>query len=127
MTNLAFSIALVAVFCAAEATEHGSGSSAGAPERCRVSRTTLHPVPGRPSFNFGNARIAVDLPKGARFVAIRDGSPRGGSAFIQKDGWIRSKRGWFAARGSPRITGRIVAGTGRRLRGEAGPLSTTSN
>jgi|tagenome__1003787_1003787.scaffolds.fasta_scaffold20797330_1 hypothetical protein len=127
MTKLAFSIALVAVFCAAEATEHGSGSSAGAAERCRVSRTTLHPVPGRPSFNFGNARIAVDLPKGARFVAIRDGSPRGGSAFIQKDGWIRTKLGWFAARGAPRITGRRADGAGPRLRADVGPLSYTSN
>jgi hypothetical protein len=84
-------------------------------------------VPGRASFNFGNVRIAVDLPKGARFVAIPDGSPRGGSAFIQKDGWIRTKLGWFASRGTPRITGHRVDGTGRRLRADVRPLSFTSN
>jgi hypothetical protein len=89
---------------------------------CRVSSTS-HPVPGRPSFNFGNARIAVDLPDGARFVAVPDGSPRGGWAFIQKDGWIRAKIGWFTRRGTPRVIGRRVDGTGRRLRADVGALA----
>ena len=93
---------------------------------CRVSKTFSHPVPGRPSFNFGNAQIAVGLPEGARFVAIPDGSPRGGQAFIQKDGWIRTKLGWFSARGTPRVTGRRVDGTGRALRADVGPLSSSS-
>jgi hypothetical protein len=128
MTKLALSVALAGAFCVSEATAQFSGSHVFAADRCRVSSTSSHPVPGRPSFNFGNARIAVDLPKGARFVAILDGSPRGGSAFIQKDGWIRTKLGWFASpRGAPRITGRRVDGMGRRLRADVGPLSFTSN
>src|SRR3954449_3659790 len=127
MTKLALSVALAEVLCVSEATAQVSGSHASAADRCRVSSTSSRPVPGRPSFNFGNARIAVDLPKGARFVAIRDGSPRGGSAFIQKDGWIRTKLGWFAARGAPRITGRRADGAGPRLRADVGPLSFTSN
>jgi hypothetical protein len=127
MTKLALSVALAGALCVSEATAQVSGSHASAADRCRVSSTSSHPVPGRPSFNFGNARIAVDLPKAARFVAIPDGSPRGGSAFIQKDGWIRTKLGWFASRGTPRITGHRVDGTGARLRADVGPLSFTSN
>jgi hypothetical protein len=63
---------------------------------CRVSNTSMDPVRGRPSFNFGSARLAVDLPDGARFAAIPAGSPGGANAFIQKNGWIRTKTGWFA-------------------------------
>jgi hypothetical protein len=90
---------------------------------CRVSRTSSHPVPRRSSFNFGSTRIAVDLPPGARFLAVPDGNP--GGAFIQKDGWIRTKLGWYTARGVPHVTGRRVDGTGRRLRADVGPLSGT--
>jgi len=79
-------------------------------------------VPGRPSFNFGNARIAVDLPNGARFVAVPDGKP--GWAFIQRNGWIRTKLGWFTARGTPHVSGRRVDRTGRPLRADIGPLSS---
>ena len=89
--------------------------------QCRVSSTTSLPVPGRSGFNFGNARIAVSLPKGARFLAVPEGSP--GSAFIQKNGWIRAKMGWFSARGRPAVSGRRFDGTGRRLRADVGPLS----
>jgi hypothetical protein len=95
---------------------------AHAAEACRVSNTSSHPVPGRPSFNFGNAHLAVGLPAGARFVAVPDNSP--GWAWVQKDGWVRTKLGWFAARGTPSITGRRVNGTGRRLRADVGPLSS---
>jgi hypothetical protein len=98
-----------------------------AADLCRVSTTSSHPVPGRPSFNFGSALLAVGLPKDATFRAIPDGSPGGGSAFIQKNGWIRTKVGWFAARGAPRVTGLRVDRTGRRLRADLGPLSFTSN
>ena len=93
---------------------------------CRVSNTSVHPVPGRPSFNFGSARLAVALPEGARFAAIPAGSPGGANAFIQKNGWIRTKTGWFAARGTPKVTGRRVNGSGRRLRADVGPLSSTA-
>src|SRR5579862_8162756 len=89
---------------------------APAADPCRVSKTSSHPVPGRPSFNFGNARIAVALPAGARFVAVPDGRP--GWAFIQRNGWIRTKVGWFAARGTPSVSGRRVDRTGRRLRAD---------
>ena len=107
----------------------GSGGAArpavhNAAGPCRVSSTSSHPVPGRPSFNFGNARLAVDLHAGGRVVAVPDGKP--GSAWIQKDGWIRTKIGWFAARGTPRVTGRRADGTGRRLRADVGPLSYAS-
>jgi len=130
MAKLAFGVGVVltgAVFASAAATQQIAARDATAAERCRVSNTSSHPVPGRPSFNFGNARIAVDFPKGARFVAVPDGSPRGGSAFIQRDGWIRTKLGWFTTRGTPRVTGRRVDGTGRRLRADVGPLSYSSS
>src|SRR4051812_26785782 len=88
---------------------------------CHVSKTSSHPVPGRSSFNFGDRRIAVDLPEHATFVAVPDGKP--GWAFIQRNGWIRAKIGWFSARGGPAVTGRKVDGTGHRLRADVGPLS----
>lgn len=100
----------------------GHGAAAAGP--CRVSDTSSHPVPGRPSFNFGNARIAVDLPPHGRFVAVPEGARGGATAIIQKDGWIRTKLGWFTARGTPRVTGRRVDGTGRGLRADVGPLSS---
>lgn len=80
-------------------------------------------MPGRSGFNAGNSRVAVGLPPHATFVAIPDGSPRGGFAFIQKNGWIRTKVGWYTRSGGPRVTGRLVDGTGRRLRADVGPRS----
>ncbi len=91
---------------------------------CRVSKTSSHPVPGRRSFDFGNAHIAVGLPKGARFVAVPDG--RAGIAFIQKNSWIRTKVGWFTAHGTPSVTGRRVDRRSGRLRADVGPLSYSS-
>ena len=123
--KLIFSVVVAGAVYASSAT--GQVADATGAGRCPVSKTTSRPVPGRSSFNFGNARIAVALPVGARFVAIPDGSPRGGQAFIQKDGWIRTKLGWFTVRGGPRIGGRRVDGTGRPLRANVGPLSYTSN
>jgi len=105
------------------AAEQIAARDAAAARLCRTSNTSSHPVPGRPSFNFGNSRIAVALPQGARFAAVPDGIP--GGAFIQKDGWIRTKLGWFTAHGTPIVTGRRVDGTGRRLRADVGPLSST--
>ena len=61
------------------------------------------------------------MPKGARIPAVAEGKP--GVASIQKDGWIRTKVGWFSARGTPAVTGRRADGTGRRLRADVGPLS----
>lgn len=92
---------------------------------CPVSSTSSHPVSGRPSFNAGSARIAVALPKGARFLAVPDGRP--GWASIQRDGWIRTKLGWFTARGAPRIVGRRVDRADLRLRAHVGPLSSASD
>ena len=89
---------------------------------CRVSNTFSHPVPGRPSFNFGSARIAVAFPQDARFLAVPDGSP--GWAFIQKNGWIRAKLGWFTTQGRPTITGGRVGGTARPLRADVGALTS---
>jgi hypothetical protein len=91
---------------------------------CRVSTLSPHVVPGRSSFNFGNPRIAVALPPRTTFIAVPDGMP--GGAFIQKDGWIRTKVGWFAAHGAPRVTGRRLDGKGGHVRADVGPLSFVS-
>lgn len=94
------------------------------PVACHVSSTSAHPVPGRFSFNFGNARIAVALPPRATFVAVPEGRP--GWASVQRNGWIRAKVGWFAARGAPRVTGRRVDRTARPLRADVGPQSSAA-
>jgi hypothetical protein len=94
--------------------------------RCRVSSPTGRPVEGRPSFNFGNARIAVALPKRATFAAIPDGSPGGANAFVQRDGWIRTKLGWWRASGKLRLSGRRLDASARPLRADVGPVSATS-
>lgn len=125
MTRLAFGIALVTTVLACLATE-AVGSRASTAQTCRVSKTSSHVVPGRSSFNFGNARIATHLPEGATFVAVPEGRPGGGMAFIQKDGWIRTKLGWFTPRVTPRVTGRRTDGTGRALRVDMGVRSYAS-
>ena len=61
---------------------------------------------------------------GARFLAVPEG--KAGDAFIQKNGWVRAKLGWFSASGAPTVTGSRVGGTGRRLRAEVGPLSNAA-
>lgn len=126
MTKLVLCLVVAAAVSVPEATQQIADERASAGERCPVSRTSSHPVPRRPSFNVGNPRIAVHVPEGARFVAIPDGSPRGGSAFVQRDGWIRTKLGWFTARGTPRVAGRRIDGSGRRLRADVGPLGYAS-
>ena len=108
----------------AEAWKSSRRHDASAVESCPTSRTSARPVPGRSSFNFGNARIAVSLPKGAKFVAVPDGNP--GWASIQKDGWIRTKVGWFSSHGRPSVNGRRVDGSSGRLRADVGPLSYSS-
>lgn len=100
--------------------QRGQSRGSHAALRC-VDNTSAHPVPGRTAFNFGNARIAVDLPKGATFIAVPDG--RSGQAFIQKDGWIRTKVGWFTPHDTPRVTGRRTNRTGRHLRADVGARS----
>ncbi len=120
MARLAFSIVLVGTLLVALATG-AVGSRATDTQTCRVSKTSSHPVPGRSSFDFGNPRIAVDLPEAATFIAVPDG--RSGRAFIQKDGWIRTKVGWFTVRAAPHVTGRRTDGTGRRLRVDMGSRS----
>jgi hypothetical protein len=105
-----------------------SATSAPAVEqafRCRVSTTTTRPVPGRPSFNFGNRRVAVALPPRATFAAIPDGTPGGANAFIQKDGSIRTKLGWWAARGALRVSGQRLDRPARPLRADVGAMSST--
>jgi len=101
-----------------------SGDSSRA-TTCRVSTLSSHAVPGRSSFNLGNSRLAVALPPHATFTAVPDGRP--GGAFVQKDGWIRTKLGWFAAQGAPRVSGRRLDGRGGRLRADVGPLSFVSS
>ena len=101
--------------------------SAATAAACRVSRVAARPVPGRPSFNLGNAHVAVSLPRDATFRAIPDGSPRGGHAFVQRDGWIRTKLGWWSDRGQPRVTGRRLDGVAPPLRADVGPLSWASS
>jgi hypothetical protein len=89
--------------------------------RCVLSSTTGRPLPAQPSFNVGSSRIAVSLPAGAVFVAVPEGEA--GQAFVQKDGWIRTKLGWWAGRGAPRVTGIRLDGRARPLRADVGPLS----
>jgi hypothetical protein len=122
MTKFAFVVALVGALLVAQVAEQIAIHDARAARLCRVSKTSSHPVPGRSAFNFGSKRIAVDLPDHATFIAVPDGRP--GGAFIQRNGWIRTKLGWFTARGNPLVTGRRVDATGRRLRADVGPLST---
>ena len=93
--------------------------------RCAVSSPTQHPVRSRPSFNFGNSRIAVALPRRSTFVAVPEG--QAGGAFIQDDGWIRTKVGWWRKRGELRVTGRRLDAPARRLRADVGPPSWTSS
>ena len=122
--RLAIALAVVGAALAIGAGPPTVGASFRA-ATCPVSRLSSHPVPGRSSFNAGNARLAVALPPRATFVAVPDGRP--GGAFIQADGWIRTKLGWFAAYGAPRVSGRRLDGTGRRLRADVGPLSFVSS
>lgn len=126
MPKVAFALLMGALFATASPQQIAAGHATAA-KRCPVSNTSSHPIQGRSSFNFGNARIAVALPGGARFVAVPDGSPRGAWAFVQRDGWIRTKLGWFTSRGIPRVTGRRVDGTGRGLRADVGSRSYTSS
>jgi hypothetical protein len=121
MTRIAI---LAAVAASAVAVASAAvGADAGNRFRCTVSRTTGHPVPGRPSFNVGNARIAVDLPSGATFVAVPETEP--GGAFVQQDGWIRAKVGWWRARGTLRVGGRRLDAHAPPLRADVGPPSST--
>jgi hypothetical protein len=121
VTKLSFGVVLAGVLLLSQVAEHITVRDATAAGICRVSKTSSHPVPDRSSFNFGNKRIAVDLPEHATFVAVPDGKP--GWASIQRNGWIRAKVAWFSARGTPAVTGRRVDGTSRRLRADVGPLS----
>jgi hypothetical protein len=113
---------------AAAALVAGAGGAqarpAGAAFQCRVSGTG-RPVPARPSFNVGNARIAVDLPPRATFVAVPENEA--GGARVQKDGWIRTKVGWWTARGTPQVRGRRLDRAARPLRAVVGPLSYASS
>ena len=90
-----------------------------APVRCPVSATA--PIPGRTAFNVGTTRLAVALPKDATFVAVRDGRP--GWAWVQQDGWIRTKLGWLSPGRVPKVEGRRLDGRSRPLRVDMGVSS----
>jgi hypothetical protein len=127
VTKFVFGVVLAGVLLLSAGVEQiAIGDATATGGVCRVSNTSGHPVRGRSSFNFGNKRIAVNLPQHAKFVAVPDG--RGGAwAFIQRNSWIRTKLGWFTARGTPSITGRRVDSTGRRLRADVGQLASDSD
>ena len=91
---------------------------------CHVSATSGRPVAGRPSFNYGNAKIAVALPPQATFVAVPEGEA--GWASVQSNGWIRTKVGWWRARGTVRVSGRRLDAAAPPLRADVGPLSSAS-
>ena len=101
--------------------DRGGGATAF---RCAVSSLTERPVPGRPAFNFGNRGIAVSLPPRATFVAVPEGTP--GHAWVQRDGWIRTKIGWWRAHGTLRLVGRRIDRPARPLRAEIGSVSWDS-
>ncbi|HEU0336488.1 MAG TPA: hypothetical protein VFR43_08030 [Gaiellaceae bacterium] len=109
---------LLAAALGGTVTGAASGSGGTAASRCPVSKPTARP---RPHFNLGTSRIAVALPPHATFVAVPEGQP--GGAFRQANGWIRTKVGWWAASGAPRVTGRRIDGPARPLRADVGPLS----
>ena len=111
-------LAALAVTCGTAAVSSALPEPSRAAFRCQVSSPTAHP---HPYFDFGNTRIAVGLPPRATFVAVPDGKP--GWAFVQRDGWIRTKIGWWTADGPPRVSGRRLDRPGRPLRDDMGPLS----
>ena len=87
---------------------------------CGVTRATTRtrpPKPVPPSFDYGNARIAVALnPPNGRLVAGR--LPGGGyRAEIKSDGSIEAKYGWWRAGARPKLTI-----SGRRTDAAAPPL-----
>jgi len=89
---------------------------------CHLSATSGRPVAGRPSFNYGNAKIAVALPPRATYAAVPDDEP--GSAWVQSNGWIRAKVGWWHARGTVRVSGKRLDAPAPPLRADVGPLSS---
>ena len=97
-------------------------AAVAAPFRCDVSSPTGRPVVGRPSFNYGNPRIAVALPPKATYVAVPDDEP--GWAWVQSNGWIRTKVGWWRARGTLRVSGKRLDAPAPPLRADVGPLSS---
>ena len=109
----------VAAACAAISCSAYVDAPLAAAARCPVSATA--PIPGRTAFNVGTARLAVALPKDASFVAVRDGRP--GWAWVQQDGWIRTKLGWLSPGRAPRVEGRRIDGRSRPLRVEMGVRS----
>jgi hypothetical protein len=101
----------------AAADADGRATRAGT---CRVtvaSAATRPPHPVPPSFNYGNAKIAVALnPVDGKLVAGR--LPSGGvRARINPDGSIYAKYGWWRAGSKkPVITGWLIKHPKRRLR-----------
>ena len=108
------------------AADVGSAATAASRQRsaarCQVtvaSVATRPPKPVPPSFNYGNATIAVALnPANGRLVAGR--LPSGGSrATINRNGSIYAKYGWWrAGAAKPVITGWLVDDPRRRLRAD---------
>jgi hypothetical protein len=90
---------------------------------CNTS--AVQPLAWKPSFNYGNRRIAVALPPRATYLVVPEGEP--GMAWLQDDGWIRTKVGWWTAHGKPRVTGRRIDAAAKPLRAEIGPLSASAN
>ena len=112
----------VAAVCVAAFAAYGAAPLAAA-ARCPVSATA--PIPGRTAFNVGTPRLAVALPKDATFVAVREGRP--GGAWVQQDGWIRTKLGWLSPGRAPRVEGRRIDGRGRPLRVNMGVSSSSES
>ena len=94
----------------------GAASAERTTFRCRTSAT--RPVAGNQTFNLGNRRIAVALPKRATFVAVPEGQP--GWAWVQANGWISTKIGWWTKRGTPHVVGRRIDGLALPLRVDMG-------
>ncbi len=90
-----------------------------AASRCAVSRPSSKPLAA--GFNVGNSRIAVGLPPRATYVAVPEGQP--GWAWIQSDGTIRAKIGWWRARGTLQLSGHRLDGQARPLRADVAPPS----
>jgi hypothetical protein len=117
--------AALALSAAAAGTLVSTAATAPASPTVRCRTSTLHPLAGNPTFNFGNSRIAVWLPKHATFVATPEGRRPGGLAQVQADGSIETKLGWWNWRSRrPRLSGRRVDGPSRALSAEIFSLAT---
>ena len=98
-------LALLALVSAVALSVTGGASPSATRFACQVTVPgALFNGSGFGRYNVGTPRLATALPPFGVYVAVPDGQP--GWAFVQRDGWIRTKVGWTRARGRLHIGGR---------------------